>query len=177
MPAEMIGTLRARPARKPFELRGWHVLAMFVAFFGIVGAVNATMMSLAIRTMSGLDARNGYDESQGYNRRLAAARAQGALGWSGTASIALAGASAPLVVALADGQGRPVEGVAVVARLQHPSDRKRDREAALEPEGPGRWAGAFADVAPGFRDLVIEARDAADGSSRFISRQRVRLGG
>jgi nitrogen fixation protein FixH len=71
MPDDLIAYGRA-PGRA-FELTGWHVAAIAFAFFAIVAGVNGYMLSAAIRTMPGLDARNGYDVSQRYNAAIAAA--------------------------------------------------------------------------------------------------------
>ena len=62
-------------------LTGWHVLAMLVAFFGVIIGVNLTMAWFANSTWSGLVVANGYVASQSFDKDLAKARAQEALGW------------------------------------------------------------------------------------------------
>ncbi|WP_237219998.1 FixH family protein [Sphingomonas arenae] len=56
--------------------------AILVAFFGVVITVNMVMATLATRTFGGVVVENSYVASQQYNRWLAAARKQDALGWS-----------------------------------------------------------------------------------------------
>lgn len=62
-------------------LTGRKVLAITVAFFGVVIAVNVGMAYQAVRTFPGLEEEtgNGYDESQAFDTIM---REQRALGWS-----------------------------------------------------------------------------------------------
>jgi nitrogen fixation protein FixH len=62
-------------------LTGWHVLAMFVAFFGVIIAVNAAMAWKAISTFPGLEVTNGYIASQTFDAEMSA---QKALNWTFT---------------------------------------------------------------------------------------------
>lgn len=60
-------------------LTGWHVLAMFMAFFGVIIAVNAGLAWKAISTFPGLEVDNGYIASQTFD---ADRTAQKALNWT-----------------------------------------------------------------------------------------------
>jgi nitrogen fixation protein FixH len=60
------------------ELTGRKVFAIFAAAFGLIIAVNLVMAWNAIATFPGLEVRNSYVASQGFNARLASQRA---LGW------------------------------------------------------------------------------------------------
>ena len=60
-------------------LTGWHVLAMFVAFFGVIIAVNAGLAWKAISTFPGLEVDNGYIASQSFDAERSAQRA---LNWT-----------------------------------------------------------------------------------------------
>lgn len=62
-----------------FRLKGWHVLAGFVAAFGIIIAVNITLAVNAVRTFPGLEVANSYVASQTFDVDRAA---QEALGWT-----------------------------------------------------------------------------------------------
>lgn len=72
-----------RPA-KPGEFTGWHMLAIMVAFFGVIVSVNMTMAVFAGRTWTGLVVKNSYVASQNFNEEIAAAKAQKARGWQST---------------------------------------------------------------------------------------------
>ncbi len=97
---------------------GWHVLAIFVGFFGVIIAVNVWLAWQAISTFPGLEVANGYVASQTFDAEMAA---QKALGWqlvplydAGTDRLTLAFSRAgqPVTVAnLTVLVGRPTESV------------------------------------------------------------------
>ncbi|MGO4840209.1 FixH family protein, partial [Rhizobiaceae sp. 2RAB30] len=60
---------------------GRHMLAIMVAFFGTIIAVNVTMATLAGRSWTGFVVKNSYVASQEFNRKAEQGRAQAALGW------------------------------------------------------------------------------------------------
>ncbi|MCP4183861.1 MAG: hypothetical protein GY761_11170 [Hyphomicrobiales bacterium] len=74
-------TQLADTAKKPLRLNGYHVAAMFVAFFGVIIAVNFTMAWFASHSWTGLVVKNSYVASQNYNEKIDAARYQMAMGW------------------------------------------------------------------------------------------------
>jgi nitrogen fixation protein FixH len=175
MPVDVVQAEQGRRLSREgaFVLEGWHVLALFIAFFGVVGAVNAMMMTYALRTMPGLDARNGYDPSQRWNTEIRAVEAQDALGWRADAGVRLIDGRMQVSLQLANRDGRPVDMVYVEARLAHPSDRKRDLVMALDKVADGRHVGVAAGGSAGAWDLVIDVKSAIDGRTAWRSRQRV----
>ena len=60
---------------------GWHMTAVVVAFFAVVVAVNLVMATLAISTFGGTVVDDSYVAGQNFNRWLAEAKEQEALGW------------------------------------------------------------------------------------------------
>lgn len=60
------------------EIRGWHVLSGFVLAFGVIISVNLTLAVSAVRTFPGLEVKNSYVASQGFQLRQ---DAQEALDW------------------------------------------------------------------------------------------------
>jgi nitrogen fixation protein FixH len=182
MPAELTGACASasqsrRRMRRTFEFRGWHALLLLAAFFALVASVNAVMLTLAIRTMPGLDARNGFDPSQRYNAEIKAAAAQEARGWRAEAGVVLANGEAALSVAIVGRDGAPEGGLLTTASFRHPSDRRRDRAILLNALGDGRFAGRLREITPGAWDLVIEARPTSGGDIVFASRRRIVLKG
>jgi nitrogen fixation protein FixH len=65
-------------------MTGKRVWWYFVAFFGFVAAVNAVMVTLAIRTHSGVVTEHPYEKGLAYNQVVEAEKKQEALGWKGT---------------------------------------------------------------------------------------------
>jgi nitrogen fixation protein FixH len=119
-----------------FRLKGRHVLAIFVAFFGVVIAVNVTMATIAIDSFGGTVVDNSYVASQEFNGWLAQARAQKALGWTQKAE---RGADGVLDLMLADALGRPMEGARVTALALHPLGRADDIPLTFRATAPGRY--------------------------------------
>ena len=114
---------------------GRHMLIVMLAMFGTIIAVNLVMARYAVTTFGGTVVDNSYVASQDFNRWLAEARAQKALGWS------LEVRSLPdrrLEVTATPDTGT------LIAAAHHPLGRAPDRAVRFDPAGAGRWR---ADVA------------------------------
>lgn len=137
----------------------------FVGAFGVIIAVNATLIYFAITTFTGVTEAHSYDRGRSYNQVLAEAARQDALGW--TARVALEGGM--LAVSVADREGLPVGGrvEGVLLRPLDGSGMPLDFAAA----GPGRFLAAAALPGQG----QWEARLVLHGQrgERFDIRQRV----
>lgn len=165
-----------RESKSEFRLKGWHVLAMLLAFFGVIFTVNGIMMTIALRTMPGLDARNGYDISQTFNRNeLARADAQANRAWQSDARLILSRGQLDLRVQFQTREGKPVENLTVTVLLAHPAARRLDRSVTLAALGNGAYTARLGDVDQGGWGLVIEAKDQNGGERLFLSRHRVML--
>lgn len=158
MPIELPPQKNAPPSA-PFQITGRMVLFALIAFFLIVAGVNAVMMTLAIRTMPGVDVKSAYEGSQNYNKDIQRAREQDARAWQANVTF-VDGAARTITITMKDKAGQPVKGLDVGVRFAHPSDRKADIVAALSEIAPGQYTG---DAAPrGVWDLQIEARNGKD---------------
>ncbi|TIV56739.1 MAG: cytochrome oxidase, partial [Mesorhizobium sp.] len=73
---------------KPREFTGKHMLVSILAFFAVVIGVNVTMATLALKSWTGLVVENTYVASQQFNEEAKKGRAQAALGWTGTLTVA-----------------------------------------------------------------------------------------
>lgn len=97
------------------RLKGWHVLAIFLGFFGTIITVNLFMAFQAVSTFPGLEAKNGFVSSQSFEQRR---DAQEALGWEVGARLD----GGVLAIAFTDAAGRPVEVArmdAIVGKATH----------------------------------------------------------
>jgi len=156
------------------RLTGRKVLAMLIAFFGIVIGVNVTMAKLAIKTLPGTDVDSAYTASLGYEKEILAARDQSARNWKVDAHIErLAGGAALLQVEARDRDGRPVTGLKFQGRFERPADKRADLAIALAEVGIGIYRGRLDAVAPGQWDLVLEGDNAS--GRMFLSKNRVLL--
>jgi nitrogen fixation protein FixH len=160
-------------AALPREITGRFVLVAFLLFFGVIAAVNATMVTLAVRTMPGLAVKNSYDASQVMNAEFDAMRAQSARGWSADATLRLAGGVAPVLVTLAGPKGEAISRLNVIVRLAHPALTRADHVAVLRETSPGTYSGDFPDVQAGGWTFIIEAMRGPD--RLYTSRNRIVL--
>lgn len=128
-------TEQTEAVRGPFT--GWHMFAIMVAFFGVVIAVNVTMMQIARGTFGGIVVENSYVASQEFNGWLDAAKAQEELGWQVTSGLD-AGRKVTLGVT-----GAP-ETLAVTAVVRHPLGRQPDQALTFHRVGTGRYVSTTA---------------------------------
>mgnify|MGYP001806657659 CR=1 FL=1 len=157
-----------------FVLTGRHVLLMFVAFFGVVFAVNGYMIRAAVSTFSGVQTETPYKMGLAYNTRIAASRKQDELGWTVAARvIRAADGGASIVLEAADRAGAPLSGLAGRIRLQRPADKRLDLDADLAATGTGRYGAELQGVSAGQWDVVVFLE--RGGEVVFESTTRVRL--
>ena len=162
-----------RLPREPRPITGRFVLIAFIAFFGVIAAVNGVMMTYAITTMPGLDVANGYVASQGMNREIDAMRQQAERGWKADVAVSLKNRAVPVSLTLTDRDGRLVTGLAATARLAHPAITTADHIGPLSESSPGVYGAVIPDVQAGGWTLVIEA--SRNGERVFASRNRITL--
>ena len=135
------------------ELKGGHVLAMIIAFFGVIIAVNMVMAYLANSTWSGLVVENGYVASQNFHNDLAKAKAQEALGWN----VGFAFDKDSVKVTFADAKGEKLDRLTLAGKLQRTVTDKEDQVLAFSWMGSGTYA-APARLAPGLWEVEIDGK-------------------
>lgn len=156
------------------QLTGGKVLLMLVAFFGVVIAVNVTMMKLAIDTLPGTEVDSAYSAGMAYEGEIAAARAQNARNWQVDVHIERgAGGAATLRVEARDNSGKPISGLKFQGHFQRPANQRADLSVGLDEVGIGVYRGSAPAITSGQWDLILEG-DAA-GRRMFLSRNRVLL--
>ena len=171
MPVELRSATPPRPEKQ--GLTGRHVLFGMIAFFAVIGAVNATMMYLAIKSMPGTTVKSAYEASQTFNRGLDAIAAQDRLGWQVDVTTTGLHSGAPLNVHIRDRNGEAISGLDVQVRVERPLDAHLDRRLKLAETGGGRYVAAIPELAAGQWTLIVEI---FRGESRqFVSERRIML--
>lgn len=145
-------------------LTGWHVLAMFVAFFGVIIAVNVGLAWKAISTFPGLEVENGYVASQSFDAEMAA---QKALNWR-LAPFYDTGRN-ELRLAFTDAAGQPVTLASLDVLVGRTTEQTDDVHPVFTLTNGVYLAPAR--LALGKWMMAVEAR-AADGT---LFRQRIDL--
>lgn len=163
---------RATTAATSGGLSGRTVFLGFFAFFVVVAAVNAVMISAAVGTFGGTVTDSSYKAGIRFGSEQKAAEAQRLLGWRVEPEIAtLAGEERRIVLSAVDAAGKPLGGSTATMRLQHPADARRDIAIPLLAVAPGRFA-AEAAVPAGQWEVVVEL-DAVDAPPFHLERRVV----
>lgn len=113
---------------------GWHMLITMLAMFGLVIGVNLLMAHYALSTFGGTVVDNSYVASQNYNRWLADARAQDALGWRAAATLEDNGR-----VAIRLGGARGPISARLTAVASHPLGRAPDQPLTFDRREDGNY--------------------------------------
>ena len=100
-----------------FRIKGWHVLLGFVAFFGVVIAVDTGFIIMSVRSFPGQVSVTPYEDGLVYDRKLAQIAAQERLGWRAAA----AAQPDAVVVDIRDRAGAPLKGLDVTGKLERPA--------------------------------------------------------
>lgn len=115
------------------QFTGRHMLAIMVAFFSVIIAVNLTMAYFARSSWTGFVVENTYVASQQFNQKAAEGRVQAALGWK--PELTMTGGM--IRYRLSDGAGNVVAASQVTATFRRPVSDAQDQEVALaiQPDG------------------------------------------
>lgn len=142
------------------ELTGRHVLAITLAAFGVIIAVNMVMAVKAVSTFPGLETPNSYVASQRFDRERAA---QAALGWTVTPEYN----GRELTLLVRDAQGNPARVRSLTATVGRPTHVREDQTPRFIYEN-GIFRAALT-LAPGIWNINVTA-EAWDGT---VFRQRI----
>ncbi len=156
-----------------FEIRGRHVLAILLGFFGVTIAVNAAFVTFALETFTGEDVPRPYLQGLAYNETLSAHSAQSRLGWHATIAVERDASGTAVDVALEDREGGPQNGLAVSVVLRRPTNAALDRSVALTASGSGRYSAKVMDLVSGQWDVT--AHTTAPDGTQFEATRRVVL--
>lgn len=147
-------------------LTGRKVAIIAVGAFSVILAVNLVLAWQAVRSFPGLEARNGFVESQDFDARRAA---QQALGWQ----VGIEYAGGELTLRFRDAAGHPVNPAMLDVLVGRVADASQDRRPVMQGQA-GRFGAPLA-LAPGRWLVKVEAR-AADGT-RFSQRLALQVQG
>jgi|EndMetStandDraft_5_1072996.scaffolds.fasta_scaffold141560_2 nitrogen fixation protein FixH len=134
------------------EFTGRHMLLIMLAFFGVIIGVNVVMATLASTSWTGFVVENSYVASQEFNTRAEQGRAQAALGW--TSSLTIAGGEIRYRLTDAAGKSVSLDGVAV--QLRRPAYAAEDRSLMLTPSNDGEFA-TLATLGDGLWIIEVDA--------------------
>ena len=156
---------------EPRRIDGRHVLALLLAFFGIIFAVNGYFLYRALSTHTGVVANEPYRKGLAYNQRIEWSERQASLGWRDEVTALLQGA---ITVVITDGDGNAVKGLSVTGSVGRPATSADDRSMALIEDASAAYTAVAGGLGQGAWLITIEART-APGDVEPVYRARRRL--
>lgn len=154
------------------QLTGRMVFFCLLTFFGVVVVVNSIMIHEALSTFGGLETESSYKAGRMFEQEVTMARAQDVRQWRVEAKITPAADGARLDIDARDAAGRPLTGIDATAVFERPTDRRLDRDVAVNESEAGHFHGS-AMIPAGQWDLVVELWH--QGERQFRSKNRVVL--
>jgi nitrogen fixation protein FixH len=145
-------------------------LIVFLAFFGTVFVVNGALIYEAVSTHTGLVANEPYRKGLAYNARIGADERQARLGWTETLEV---GGDGHVTFALAEPDGRAVQGLKVEGVLGRPATNRQDIKLALIEREPGRYEVQAGSIAAGNWLIALEAREQVGADPVYRMRRRL----
>jgi nitrogen fixation protein FixH len=136
------------------EFTGWHMLAVLGLFFGTIVSVNMWLAYQAGATWTGLVVKNTYVESQNFDRRRVALKAQMAAGWQTKFRYQ----DGLIVVDVSNSKARLPGGLSVVAMIGRPVQEGEDHVLHLDQIGIGQYAQSAA-LGTGLWEAFVTVRD------------------
>ncbi len=143
-------------------LKGAHVLAALLAFFGIVFAVNGVLVFEALKTHSGVVAQEPYRKGLAYNDRIAADGLQSALGWKADVGFGSAG---QVALTMLDRDDKPLSGLLIAGALGRPATERLDTKLSFAETTPGSYVASAGATDAGAWLVTIEARTEAPAAT------------
>lgn len=149
-------------------MSGKRVFYYFLAFFGFIAAVNAAMVTMAVRTHSGLVTDHPYEKGLAYNEVVEAEKTQEKLGWKGVVELRHSregGNLFAIFFSLHDQNGNPITPTKSTATITRPTEQGMDFTAELTgKETPITFP------AKGLWDVQV---DASVGDKNFQQSKRI----
>lgn len=139
-------------------LSGRRVFWWFAAFFGVIAAVNAGMVTLALRTHSGVVTEHAFEKGLNYNQTIADANAQAKLGWK----IDVVWNHHQLRVTIHDAEGHLLSPSHVTAHISRPTQDQFDMDLILHPAGHHLWMATATPPLKGVWDIRLMIEHAND---------------
>lgn len=154
-----------------WELKGRHVLAIFLGFFGVIFAVNGYFLYSALSTHTGIVANEPYRKGLAYNSRISADERQAELKWTDAIVLSPDGT---VEVTMTGPDGAKVAGLSLTGTLGRPATSEFDRQLRFAEIAPGVYKMVAGAIGTGSWLIAIEGRTSA-GATEPSYRARRRL--
>ena len=120
-------------------ITGRKFFAWMVMFFGVIAAVNALFIFLALDTWPGLTTGRAYEKGLAYNKVLEEAAEQNARGWKSRVHLGGTTPRGRVLSVNITGPNGPITGLKVIGVLTRPVGESTRIPVTLLPDGVGRY--------------------------------------
>lgn len=105
----------------------------FVAFFVVLALIDGVMVTIAVRTQTGVVSKHPYEQGLAYNQVVKASEAQNKLGWKGTINfLPIAKKTGTLIFMLKDSDGTILQADNVSVFVTRPTQDGMDFTVELK---------------------------------------------
>ncbi|MEM9939657.1 MAG: FixH family protein [Pseudomonadota bacterium] len=153
------------------KLKGWHVLLIMLAFFGVMFAVNGVFLYHAITSFPGEDVKKSYVQGLNYNQTLDQRMAQSALGWSAEAGLE----GETFIFRLSDDEGEALSNYAVFGELRRLATQDEDTALIFDAGLNGEYSASTAALSPGQWQARINVLDRDAETLLFQANKTIRV--
>lgn len=158
-------------AKKEKHFSGWHALACFFSFFGLMLAVNGVFLFQAITSFPGEDTPKSYLQGLNYNATLAERTAQAETGWR--AELGVTGDT--LIFRLKDAAGAPIGGQRATLSLRRFATTRQDHLFDLATVGVGDYGAKLEGIGTGRWEAIVQVYDVLSDERIFTAKKSVQI--
>ncbi len=145
----------------------------FVAFFVVLALVDGTMVTIAIRTQTGVVNKHPYEQGLSYNQVVKASETQNMLGWNGDISYKQESkTSGKLFFILKDKAGKILQADNVLATITRPTQDGIDFQVIFKLSKSGYFESEVNFPLPGLWEVRIYA---TQGKNSYLKSKRIVL--
>lgn len=148
-------------------ITGRRFFIWMVSFFGVIAAVNAIFIFMALKTWPGLTTSKAYEEGLSYNKVLEQASAQDALGWHSHVRIGGTTPKGRVLSVKIGGPYGPLDGLTVTAKLSRPIGEGATITTTLTSNGNGQYLSLVRLPALGRWRVTLSAERETESSYRM----------
>lgn len=155
-------------------LSGRRVFIWLLSFFAVIAAMNAVMITLAFKTMPGLEVKSSYQASLAFPQKIRAAQTQDALNWRVEGRIERKAGGVVLNLSARDEAGKALVINTIEAELARPAENTPPQSFVFSKTAEGLFEGKISTQLPaGTWALNLKITDALQRS--FLSENRLTL--
>ncbi len=151
---------------------GRRVILGFVAFFGVLIAVQAAFIAIAVSTHTGIVSKQPYRKGLNYGERIIQSEKQKKLGWK--EDISLSDNQDRLILRIQNKESAPVRNLILTGELSRPVHKNEDLSLEFREDRPGEYGADLSGSKSGSFIVDVAAKQKTS-NTEVVWRTRRRL--